>query len=78
MHYCSETSAKTGEHVKDLFIDVAKFLYLKHRESLDNPDTGSTLGRSEVTGSMLTDNGFRKGSIANSDVSAGNFGQYPQ
>ena len=72
LHYYSETSARTGDNVINLFSDVAKFLYLKHRDRLDNPDAGSTIGRSEVTGSMLTDNnGYRVGSIADSVNSAG-------
>lgn len=32
--YFKETSAKSGENVDKMFIDIAKFIYLKHKDSL--------------------------------------------
>ena len=32
--YSAETSAKTGANVERMFIDCARFLYLKYRDNL--------------------------------------------
>ena len=32
--YFTETSAKSGENVDRLFVDLAKFIYLKYRDTM--------------------------------------------
>ena len=75
LSYFCETSAKSGDNVERLFCDISKFLYLKHRESIENTGPGSTIGRSDQSNSMLTAE-YRGGSIA-TDHSGGFFGQQP-
>jgi len=49
--YFMETSAKSGENVERLFVDTAKFLYLKYKDKLhqlqeeERTATGSFQGK---------------------------------
>lgn len=63
LHYFTTTSAKSGENVQGLFVDIAKFLYNKYRDILSNDV--DTIGKSDVSGSMITS--VRKGSIIQTD-----------
>lgn len=65
LDYVCETSAKNGSHVTQLFVDISKFLYLKFKDQLENPNDGGSYiaGQSEHSGSILSHNAFRKGSI---------------
>ena len=49
----TEASAKNGQNVLELFINISKFLYLKRQS--DNDRTNSVLG-SERTASVLSRN----------------------
>ena len=35
LHYFTETSAKSGENIDKLFVDIAKFIYLKYKDNLN-------------------------------------------
>lgn len=34
--YFTETSAKSGENIDKMFIDLAKFIYLKYKDQFNN------------------------------------------
>ncbi len=47
--YYTETSAKSGENIDKLFIDTAKFIYLKYKDQLHkmiDDETSSQTSRS--------------------------------
>jgi len=66
IHYCTETSAKSGKNVETLFTDCARFLYVKYRDRIDQIGNDGDLSSDNESFNDSMDRGGRSGSFKES------------